>query len=303
MKTPTLSIESGHGSTFSKFISELSEKFQPLQIFCFYKSSSHEKRLSCFGSEHSRTRYEYGLLIVTALATRIDYEVQDYANTHFLDGTITVICHSNQSIWEAIENNSRFFKNVYSKGELLYSHDGLLVKPSVQPFNPMSAGKKAERHYKHRIPLAEGFILCASECLRKEHYGICAFMLHQAVEQTCICLIRVHVAYRSEFHNLRRLLSLCNCFSEMPYKLFLSTTKDERLFELMSKSYSSARYKDGFSVSEQDIGELYKLTLSFFELAKTMCEKKIHFLESQAMQYQVRAQASQLSHETIIMGE
>lgn len=83
------------------------------------------------------------------------------------------------------------------------------------------------------MPLADGFLMCASECLENEQYGICAFMLHQAVEQACICLVRVHIAYRSKFHNLYRLLRLCQCFSERPFQLFLSTPEDERLFDVL----------------------------------------------------------------------
>lgn len=282
MKTPTLCTETQVVPAFNKLICELSEKFKPLQIFCFYKSNSVERKQSCFVSQHVNCIHDYCLLLVTSSATRIDYEIQDYANSHFTGGSITVICHSNQSIRDAIDGNSRFFKAVFTDGELLYSHDGLLLKPLVLPFDPINSSTKALRYYNHRIPLVGGFMSCAFECLQNERYGMCAFMLHQATEQACILLIRVNIAYRSEFHNLQRLLNLCRCFSDQPYELFLSNARDERLFDIMSKSYSHARYKEDFSVSKEDARSLYNLTSLFIELSKTMCLKKIAQLESEA---------------------
>ena len=282
MKKSTLCTETQDSAAFNKFISELSEKFKPLQIYCFYKSNVVERKQGCFVSEHVNYIHDYGLLLVTATATRIDYEVQDYANSHFTAGTITVICHSKQSVSEALDANSRFFKAIFTGGDLLYSHDGLLVKSFVHPFDPINASIKGLKHYNHRTPLIEGFMACAFECLQNEQYGICAFMLHQATEQACILLVRVNIAYRSEFHNLRRLLSLCRCFSDHPYELFLSNTRDERLFDMMSKSYSHSRYKDGFTVSNEDARNLYNLTSLFIELSKTLCLKKIAQLEKEA---------------------
>lgn len=300
MKTPTLSVEFCHGTAFSKLISELSEKFQPLQIFCFYKSSLLETKLSCFVNEHASSNHEYGLLLVTATATRIDYEVQDYVNSQFTAGAITVICHGNQSIWEAIDANSRFFKAIFTDGELLYSHDGLLIRPYVQPYDPVNCGRKALKHYNHRMPLAEGFLTGAAQCLAAESYNISVFMLHQTVEQLCILLIRVHIAYRSEFHNLSRLLRLCQSFSELPHKMFFESAESRRLFEVLSRSYSAARYKDDFSVSRKDAESLFALIESFAAVAKSMCEKKIEMLEEQATSYFLSGQTAQLSPEMAI---
>lgn len=183
---------------------------------------------------------------------------------------------------DAVQHNSRFFILVLTSGKLLYSKDGLLDCAPTPAFIPTKGAVNALKHYNHRMPLADGFLMCASECLEKEQYGICAFMLHQAVEQACICLVRVHIAYRSEFHNLYRLIRLCTCFSERPFQLFLSTPEDERLFDVMAKSYSGSRYKDDFTVSRQDAESLYQRVESFLLLVKKMCDNKIELLNQEA---------------------
>jgi HEPN domain-containing protein len=190
-------------------------------------------------------------------------------------------------------------KRSFTSGELLYSHDGLLVRPYVQPYNPVNGGRKALKHYNHRMPLAEGFLTGAAQCLAAESYNISVFMLHQAVEQICILLIRVHIAYRSEFHNLSRLLRLCQSFSELPQKMFFESAESRRLFEVLSRSYSAARYKDDFSVSRKDAESLFILIESFVAVAKSMCEKKIEMLEEQATSFAVSEQTAQLSPEIL----
>jgi HEPN domain-containing protein len=284
MNTTTFSTETGKDLDFGKFLSQLSSKFEPLQIFCFHKKSSSQSQFSCFNPEESIHQSNYHLLLITATATRIDYEVQDFANNHYKSGSITVICHSNESVWNAIDANSRFFKTIYSNSLLVYSHDGLLNKAYVEPYLPNSAATKALKHYKHRSQLANSFLNCASVALDKGSYEICAFLIHQAIEQTCICSIRVHIAYRSEFHNLNRLLKLCQCFSHKLYDHFFATTESVRLLEIISKSYSGARYKDGFVISKEDATAVHRIATSFIDLSNVMCESKIELLSNEVNQ-------------------
>lgn len=297
---PKLSPEAEHAVHFREFIHRLARKFEPLQIFSFSQNSSTHHSQGCFNHNQGYFKCDHCLLAITETATRIDYEMQDFANSYYQHGTITVISHGRQSVIDAVQQNSRFFISVLTSGKLLYSNDGLVDIDPIASFIPTKGAIKAIRHYKHRIPLADGFLMCASECLGKEQFGICAFMLHQAVEQTCICLVRVHIAYRSEFHNLYRLLRLCQCFSEKPFQLFLSTPEDERLFDVIAKSYSGSRYKDDFTVSRQDAERLYQRVASFLLLAKEMCHEKIELLARSASDYTVLKNADDVQIEGIL---
>jgi len=299
METSKLSSEAEHAVHFREFIQRLAQKFEPLQIFSFSQHSYTHHSRGCFNDGQHYFSCDHCLLVITEAATRVDYEMQDFANTYYQYGTITLIGHSRQSVMDAVQHNSRFFISVLSTGKLLYSKDGLLVSDPVPPFTPTKGAIKALKHYEHRIPLANGFLMCASECLEKEQFGICTFMLHQAIEQTCICLVRVHIAYRSEFHNLYRLLRLCQCFSEKPFQLFLSTPEDERLFDIMAKSYSGSRYKDDFTVSRQDAERLYQLVASFLLLAEEMCNEKIGLLEQDAALHSVLKNTEAVQVETV----
>ncbi|MGQ7855505.1 HEPN domain-containing protein [Pedobacter sp. WC2501] len=161
----------------------------------------------------------------------------------------------------------------------------------VQPFQaigliPTQGAVKAQKHYNHRFPLATGFLKSAKECLTNQHYNLSAFMAHQVVEQCCIVLIRVYLAYRSDIHNLYRQLRMCDSFSPAPSRLFLSgIEEDKRLFDIMVKSYSAARYKDDFKVDQADAEQIFTRVSTFLKLTEIMCGDKIKSLAKVAESY------------------
>jgi len=271
---------------FSAFIKELVQKFKPEQIYSFGKNINFKVNNGCFVENHSTENYNYFLLMVTESVTRIEHEVQDYANNKYPLGKITILAHGQETIAAAIKANNRFFITIYNEGKILYGRDGM-----VQPFQttsliPTQGAVKAQKHYNHRFPLATGFLASAKECLTNQHYNLSAFMAHQVVEQCCIALIRVHLAYRSEMHNLYRQLRLCECFSSAPSRLFLSgSDEDKRLFDIMVKSYSVARYKDDFKVKQADAEQIFTRVSTFLKLTEMMCGEKIKSLAQVAESY------------------
>ncbi len=276
-----MQILTTHTAYFNAFITKLAVKFQPLQIFNFSKNSSVKNYQGCFSKEPSELHCNYCLLLVTESTVSIDYEVQDFANAHYQQGTITIICHSKKVIEEAIAANNRFFITVFTEAELVYSYSRMFTKETVPAFIPTQATKNTNKDYTHRFSVAEGFYLGASECLKNwEQYSVCVFMLHQTVEQLCIGLIRINMGYRSAFHNLNRLLHLCSCFSNAPLQLFTETAEDWRLFTILIKSYSAARYQADFMISKADATRLCDKVSDFTAMATLLCEEKIMELES-----------------------
>lgn len=271
---------------FSAFIKELVQKFKPEQIYSFGKYIDFKVNVGCFIEDHSTENYHYFLLMVTESVTRIEHEVQDFANNHYPFGKITILAHGEETIADAIKANNRFFITIYNEGQILYSRDGMLQRTHSINFIPTQGAVKAQKHYNHRFPLATGFLKSAKECLTNQHYNLSAFMAHQVVEQCCIALIRVHLAYRSDIHNLYRQLRLCESFSPAPSKLFLSgSEEDKRLFDIMVKSYSAARYKDDFKVEQADAEQIFTRVSTFLKLTEIMCGDKINSLATVADSY------------------
>jgi len=286
MEMHPLSQAAEHASYFKNFIRTIVDRFQPLQIFCFAKSASFNELNGCFINPKAKHTCNYCMLVVTENATRIDHEVQEFCNTYYQNGIITVICHGKETVANAIKENNRFFSTVCSKGQLIYSHDGMSNFDSSIPFVSPQSAIKAQKHLSHHLPLAEGFLNGAGECLAKEQFTVCVFLLHQVVEQCLIALIKVHLAYRSEIHNLKRMLGICRAFSDEPLKTLLSgSAEDHRLFGILTKSYSGARYANTFSVCEEDAKALHQRVSAFLNLTKIMCKDKIAQLDIEVASY------------------
>lgn len=282
---------------FSAFIKELVQKFKPGQIYSFGKNIDFKVNDGCFIEDHRTENYHYFLLMVTESVTRIEHEVQDFANNKYHFGKITILAHGQETIAAAIKANNRFFITVYNDGQIIYSRDGMVQTFQTTSLIPTQGAVKAKKHYNHRFPLATGFLKSAKECLTNQHYNLSAFMAHQVVEQCCIVLIRVHLAYRSDIHNLNRQLRLCDSFSPAPSRLFLSgSEEDKRLFDIMVKSYSAARYKDDFKVVQADAEQIFIRVSTFLKLTEIMAGEKIKSLAIVAESYTQLKKESEVGH-------
>ncbi|MCX2476104.1 HEPN domain-containing protein [Pedobacter sp. MC2016-05] len=257
----------------------LIEKFKPIYIYSFCKLTQTATKSGCFGSTYSSTEHHYFLLMVMESKTRNEHEAQDFCNTRFFSGKITMLSHSMETIQCSIEKNNRFFISILNAAQHLYSSNGILNETPSIAFDSSQNSDKASKHYAHRIKLAAGFLEGAADCYSNEHYAVCLFMTHQVIEQCTIALIRVHLAYRSDIHHLGRQLDLCSSFSSLPYEMLKATEEDRRLFEILLKSYSQARYNDKFSVQQDDADKLLSKAYAFEKLTRKLCENKISEFE------------------------
>lgn len=290
MEVKLLKTDQDRAEHFKHFLELLVDKFQPTRIISFGKQTQLNELEGCFASKQIKHQH-YCLLICTEATNRIDYEVQEFASKNYHNGQVTIVCHGESSIRESIESNNRFFITVLSHGKHIYTKDGFLNVDTLPRFNSEKSLEKAERHYFHRISLAQGFLESANGSIQRGHYNIGTFLMHQAVEQSCIVLIRVHIDYRSEFHNLHRLLGLCRSFSDEPYNLLIGDRpEDRRLFDILIKSYGQARYAPEFDIVEKDAKDLYHKISLFVELTKTMCANKLEKMTIEATDYQLQSE-------------
>jgi len=271
---------------FAALIKMLADKYKPLYIYRFGKLMESNFNTGCFIADSAAENYRYYLLMVIDSDARIEHAVQDYATSHLEHGTITILVHGKQAMIEAIKANNKFFITVANHGELLYSHDPTVRSFQVPEYIPTRAAEKAKKHHQRHLSRATGFIDSAMECLRTEKCHLCLFMLHQVVEQCCLGMIRIHLGYKSDIHNLYRLLRLCDSFSPAMSGMFLDEGEEgRRLFDLIANSYSAARYQDVFEVSQQDANKLLTQVESFLTMANILCIDKIEALTVEAANY------------------
>jgi uncharacterized protein len=289
-------LSAHHFKEIGQIITALVEHYKPMYIICFGCLNDLKTANSCFIGLSQEEETHYFLLMVTTEVTRIEHDVQSYVNSHFNGVKITIIVHGLEIVSNAIAQGSRFFITTCKTGLLLYSANGLRLDFDYPNLNPATTLAKAEKHYRHRYNMAVGFVEAAGECLDKEFYNNTVFMLHQAVEQACIAMVRVFIAYRSDMHNLIRLLHLCRCFSDEPLEVFpLKTDADRNLFQLLLKSYSDARYRDEYNISAEDAGLLWTRVKALVELAGALCTGKINEYRKTAEEFAESKQLMKIS--------
>jgi len=261
----------------SYLLQRLVAKYDPLQIYCFHKHQESRNIEGCFMDQIETNNCDYWLLMVTESISRIESAVQDFANAHYQSGKIIMLVHGKESIDKSITEGNRFFAIVLSAGKLLYNKHFTASMLTAKYSASIGYHERNRQRFDNGISRAEGFLNGAMECFETRKYNICAFMLHQTVEQCCIALIGLHMDYRCDIHNLHRLLMLCRCFSEQPYKLFIPDhaadkilkTEDQNIFDKLVKSYSNARYAIDFKIEESEIRVLIDKVSALMKFSMT----------------------------------
>jgi HEPN domain-containing protein len=257
---------------------KITDHYKTEHIICFGSVKENQSTHSFFIEDSGKANAHYFLLMITTETTRIEHQVQDFVNGIIQDTNIsvTIIAHGLETVANALQQGSRFFTTVCRDGFYLYSSNGPNLLMGCPPLNPITTHLKAEKHYHHRYGMALGFLEAADSCFEKGYFNNTVFMLHQAVEQSCIAMIRVFMAYRSDIHKLSRLLKLCLCFSSAPQELFpTNTSEEQRLFKLLEKSYSDARYRDDYQVDGTDAKVLLAKVSGLIELTERLCIDRI----------------------------
>jgi HEPN domain-containing protein len=257
-------------------VNRITDHYKTEQVICFGSVRDSTSIHSCFMKDSGKDNVHYFLLMITTETTRIEHQVQDFVNGIIQDASVTILAHGMETVANALKQGSRFFTTVCRDGFYLYSSNSTNLLMGYPPLNPITTHLKAEKHYHHRYGMALGFLEAADSCFEKGYFNNTVFMLHQAVEQSCIAMIRVFMAYRSDIHKLSRLLKLCLCFSSAPQELFpTNTSEEQRLFKLLEKSYSDARYRDGYQVDGTDAKVLLAKVSGLIELTERLCIDRI----------------------------
>ncbi|TFF29767.1 HEPN domain-containing protein [Mucilaginibacter psychrotolerans] len=272
------------GKEMDELIHKVAEKYNLSHIFCFARKNNITNDFNAFGNLSSGVDIDlhHFLLFITKGSERVEHEIQDYINNHFKTFKVTAISHSFESARNAIGQGNRFFVTAF-KGIALYHDKETFLDVEVPKLNPATTLEKAEKRFHDHIRMASGFLHSASICIRNEKFienGV--FSLHQAVEQACIAIIKVHTGYRIDLHNIARLLNLCRFISEQPMNLFLPGDKEsERLFQILRDSYGNARYKENFKIDETDAINILEKVAAFVELAESLCLDWINSLRTE----------------------
>ncbi len=270
----------------ASMIETISQKYGLTHIFCFARKGTMTNNFSRFGDFPTYIDLHFFFLFITKGSERVEHEIQDYINSHYKSFKVTALSHSLENVRNAVSQGSRFFIATCLGGMEMYHDKENHLDVEFPTLNQSNTLEKAERRFHDHLKMSTGFLYSAVNCIRMEEYfenGV--FMLHQAVEQACIALIKVHTGYRIDLHNLNRLLNLCKCFSDKPAAMLLGEDDESvRLFKILRESYGDTRYSEDFKVGQDDAIKILDRVDAFVNVAENLCLDWINDLRTKVGQ-------------------
>lgn len=265
----------------SGIVEAICHKFEIQHIFLFGYRQAASADCSCFAKNHYAEVKSYCILVVTHTRQGQQHTIQDFLNHQFPDLQITVLSHWSGQVDKLLAEGNRFFCEVFKTGLLLTTSDGYNALSYTYSGTTAQYHEDARQYFTHHSALAKGFLASARKRFNGQDFKLCLFLLHQAMEQSAIGLIRVWMGYRYNIHHLSRLLALCCYFSPKISQIFTNSKQDQILLQKLSRAYLDTRYQNNFQVTAQQAGALLKKVEVFKDISDALCISKLASLQEQ----------------------
>jgi len=259
MRTTIANLSKSQHEQLALLIQRIAGAIQPEKIICYGCRVITSLDWGCFLDsdpycEHSKLAFDF-LLITADDEKRAFHEIiqiaEQQCGPHI---TVSSVTHKLTAVNEAIGAGSYFFCSLLNKGVLLYDNSCIPLLPIQHEEACLFPISKVEAIWDRWYAMAKRFYLLALHSLACEWSDQSVFLLHQAVEHTCIALIRVFTGYRSNTHNLSRLLAMTENFSAIPSGIFPRlTTEETTIFNHLLNGYADPRYKDEYCITTETI--------------------------------------------------
>ena len=227
----------------------------------------------------------YELLVVTRKGDRrYDYEIQDMIeNRCRVHAPVTVLVHDIVYVNDQLSAGHYFFSML--EREAIMLHDA--------GDTPLSAGSApdlatiravAEKDFERWWRRASAFFKKRSvQQAGKKSGKIAAFLLHQSAESAYQAILSSFTGYKPCTHNLDKLRRYTNRFSiELATLFSRNEPEEERLFKLLSQGYVDARYKEEYTITEEELGLLTERIDRLLSIAVRICRNRFTSLERDA---------------------
>lgn len=271
-------VKEEEAKVFKNTLAKIVEAITPEKIISFGSRTDYYEYWSNFlpiGSSHHFTYHD--LLIVTKSDDeRREHEIlEKISKYNKAPIRITAVVHSITAVNKAILEGSMFFVTMCHKGTVVYDTNNFPLAVPNKDLNELDLRLQTEKDWHQSFGLAQRFQKVAVNSAVDELHDIALLMLHQAVEHTCIAIIKYVTGYRPVTHNLNRLLWLMENFTFEGTAVFPQVTKEEtELFNVLLRAYSDVRYKYDYKVSGNTVFTLIERVSLLMGVAEELYHKK-----------------------------
>ncbi len=180
-----------------------------------------------------------------------------------------------------------YLNQLTSEGHVFYSkhclpdnliyNDGKYAAPKIDQERFCLSLQAAKHHLESGLQKAESFMECA-----RNHFGvweengnaITFFMLHQVAELTYRAVLRGLYGLEIRNHSIRALQKQMQLVApHLNHCMLADTEEGQKLISLLEEAYVASRYKDDFSVTDQQVGEISSKVESLLAKAQELCKQ------------------------------
>lgn len=228
---------------------------------------------------------DYDLLVLTRKEIGvIQYSLYAKIKDRFFENKIRPFHTHPQFINYGIDEfNHALTKAHYFETEI--KRDGILLYDSGQyklarrrKLDFAEIRERAQKYFDDKFSLASRFLETAKFEYEKEWYSLASFQLHQSAENLLRTVSLVHILYSPKNHDLDELIRSCKAYTIELCRAFpRNTPEEERLFDLLQRSYIESRYNPDFEITKTDIKALVPKVERLRDIVEKICREQIAF--------------------------
>ncbi len=196
-------------------------------------------------------------------------------NSRTIKTWATVIVHDIIEVNKALSRGRYFFTDIKKEGVLLYGSKRYKLE-KAQKLNPEERKQTAQEDFKNWFSSAKIFYMHFEYDLKMHTYKIGAFHLHQATERLYTAILLVFTHYKPKEHDIKTLGKQVSNLDPRFLPIFPRTTPEERrLFELLRKAYTEARYNRNYKITKKELEYLAERVKKLQKVTKEVCKERI----------------------------
>lgn len=138
--------------------------------------------------------------------------------------------------------------------------------------------ERAQKYFDDKFGRALSFLIDVGHAANRGDYKQASFYLHQSAENLLRTVSLVHILYSPKNHDLDELIRSCKAYTIELCRAFpRNTPEEERLFDLLQRSYIESRYNPDFEITKTDIEALVPKVERLRDIVEKICREQIAF--------------------------
>lgn len=225
---------------------------------------------------------DYDFLVVTKNNPEKSYvqESTIASKAEKFEPPVNLEIHDIDYINKGLEWGEYFWIDIVEEGILMYDK-GTVQFSEPRELTSAEKKEKAQRYFNTWFPQAEHFVELSKFSFASPNLRIATFNLHQAAESLYYATLLVFTDYKPKTHNLWKLRRKAKPYSEELFHVFRAETdkREKELFELLKQGYIDARYREDFTITEQELAILIERVSAMIPIVEKLCNEKIASIE------------------------